>query len=668
MLASRLLRSRIASAAFVPAAVAAACAVASCGGGAAALSPSAPAAPSASANALRAAAVRGPVAAPPNLVVSGRFARLSASFATVQKWTNLPMPQSQQATELLTSDDVGPLVDLDHPVDFAVATAGVGMRLRGLFAVSAGIKDIDAAKASLGERFKLVPGADDTTLIQGLGSHHRRSDQGGGGDDDDDADGDADGNQRVCALAPPPSEGTSAHIVCAWDAKALAELEPWLARRPSPGATEPDLHVDVQMKPLKPTILALRRMVSLVVEGVLGGRIATSGSRDLAVAVAADMVDFALDVDSAVFDVDLSDDKGASVRAQVQFSGVSSRLARLATAHPDGAAPPPAIFWQLPGDADLAVFERGDDSDVLSGARDLLAKAVWSKLEEYGVKEADRKAITDAVGSLPSSAPALYASGFDEDALKKALSATRKPSQSPGSDAVARRDVGEALLGWRLLALDEPPARIASAMGDLANAWSRPGIATSFRSAPKDLPRPSFRTIALPKAAALPKGTLHFVLELPLSGPDGAKSAVKPLPLTLHAFVVPDGVRTWVGVGGDDALVVSKLATVLGGGAGLGRPELASFKESQVGAGGFITVKGVAETMLFVQALTGDGGAGAADFLDDLAQAPHHGATPMPFALTARSGGQSPVVNATLQVPRGVIEDALQDVVRRGGF
>jgi hypothetical protein len=568
------------------------------------------------------------------------------------------MPQSDQVTELLTTEAVGPLVDLDHPVDFAVATAGVGMRLRGLFAVSAGIKDIDVAKASLGERYKLVPGADDTTLIQGLGSRHHASDQ----DDDD-------GDQRVCVLAPPPREGTSARIVCALDAKALFELEPWLARRPSSAASEPDLHVDIQMKPLKPTILALRRMVPLVLDSALGGRIGTSGSRELALSLAADLVDFALDVDSAAVDVDLDRDTGARVTGQVQFAGVSSRLARLATAHPDGAAPPPTAFWQLPSDTDVAAFERGVEPDLLAASRDLLVQAVSSKVEEYGLKEADRKAVTDVVGKLPSPAPTLYASGLDEDALKKALSATKKPSQGQvGADVAARREVDEALLGWRLLAFDEPPTRIASALSDLASAWSRPGIATSMHATQRGVPPPTFRAMPAPKGAALPKGTLHFVLELPWDEPDLRKSSVKPRPLALHAFVAPDGARTWVGIGGDDALVVSKLSSVLGGGGGLVRPELASFKESQVGAGGFVTAKGVVETVFFVQALAGDAGEGADDFLDGLAQVPHHGTTPMPFALTSRPGGQMPVVNATLEVPRAVIEDALKDVARRGGF
>src|SRR5271154_7001398 len=40
---------------------------------------------------------------PAGLVVSGSFGKLGASMATVHGWSNLPMPQSEQLTELLTT-------------------------------------------------------------------------------------------------------------------------------------------------------------------------------------------------------------------------------------------------------------------------------------------------------------------------------------------------------------------------------------------------------------------------------------------------------------------------------------------------------------------------------------------------------------------------------------
>src|ERR1700727_2477621 len=63
---------------------------------------------------------------PAGLVVSGRVARLSASLAAVHAWTQLPMPKSEQVSELLTTEAVGALVDMDRPIDFAVSVSGSG--------------------------------------------------------------------------------------------------------------------------------------------------------------------------------------------------------------------------------------------------------------------------------------------------------------------------------------------------------------------------------------------------------------------------------------------------------------------------------------------------------------------------------------------------------------
>jgi hypothetical protein len=573
------------------------------------------------------------------------------------------MPQSEQMSELLMSESVGPLVDLDHPMDFAVATTGVGMRLRALGAVSAGVKDVDAAKGSLADRYKLVPWEDQTTLVQGLGGHRRR-------DDSDEDDSDEDRNDRACVLAPPPAEGASGRLVCGWDRRGLSELEPWLSRTPSTATSKPDLHADLRMEPLKPTILALKRMFSMVLGNALGGRLGASSSRDLALSVGGDAVDFALDLDAASVDVDLADVTGVSIKAKVQLSSVSSGFARLITAHPDGGSPPPGAFWQLPPDTDVAAFERGIDPDLLARARDLALDAISSKLEEEGLQVADRKAVAEAFAKLLSPAPALYARGLDAEAQKKSFGVTKSlpPTAATSEILEAKRTVEEALLGWHLIAFDEPPTRLATALTELTNAWDRPGLLASYRSAHKGRPAPSLRSLPTAKSAALPRGTQHFALEIPLEqGPDKPNSRVKVRPLAVHAFLLSEGTRTWLGIGGDEALVVSKLVSVLAAGQGVVRPELAALKERKLGAGGFVTARGVAEFVLLVQALAGEYDLGL-ESLDELSQLPHRGETPTPFSLTARPGTQMPTVDAELQLPLGVVEDTIQAAIRHGGF
>ncbi|MGH7437205.1 MAG: hypothetical protein ACRENE_16135, partial [Polyangiaceae bacterium] len=59
------------------------------------------------------------VPAPATLVVSGRLARPVASLGVVRGWSQLPMIQAEEIAELLAGPLLGPLVDLDAPIDFA---------------------------------------------------------------------------------------------------------------------------------------------------------------------------------------------------------------------------------------------------------------------------------------------------------------------------------------------------------------------------------------------------------------------------------------------------------------------------------------------------------------------------------------------------------------------
>src|ERR1700722_9254534 len=96
---------------------------------------------------------------PAGLVVSGHFAKIGTTLSTVHGWSNLPMPQSEQLTELLTSEAIGPVLDVDQPVYFALTAVASGLAMKPpMFAISAAVKDPDKVKASLAERYKLVPG------------------------------------------------------------------------------------------------------------------------------------------------------------------------------------------------------------------------------------------------------------------------------------------------------------------------------------------------------------------------------------------------------------------------------------------------------------------------------------------------------------------------------
>jgi hypothetical protein len=642
-------------------------ALSACGGAPA--SPQAPASSSAPSAvlALPPAPDLSPVAPPAGLVVSGAVPKLGASLAAVHGWTQLPMPQSEQATELLAGEPFGAILDLDRPIDFAVAVTGGGTNLGAQIAAAGGVRDLEAAKAALGQRYKLVPAGNGALLIQAAGKPAQAGDPPPEQDGDDDT--------RFCELAP--AYGASAtRLVCASDPKALAALGPWLTRGATRAAASTDLHVDFRMQPLKPTINEERRLLSILLGTIMGGRLGLSGVRDLAQSAGSDLADFGTDLDTASLDVALSD-PGASATLGLKFSASASAIGRLITANADRSGPPPAAFWQMPADADFALFDRGIDAKELARGRELALEVVDDKLGEDGVKDGDRQAVKDALGAFASPAPVVYASGMDLDAARKALAAEKALPDS--ADVADRREANrasaQALVGWRIVEIDDPADARADALKTLAGAWGRASAVYKAKGgrcvAIRATPPPK-----LPKGTTLPKDTQHYTLDIPLTeplAPPPPKGKGKPTgpdkPLQLDVFLVPDGPRSWVGVGGDTALLGPKLASaVAGSGDGLrARPELAGMKDAVLGAAGFFTARGLPEAAQQIATFGGDPGglAGGADVFDGVAQLPHQGTTAIPFSLTAPASSPGSAV-ATLQVSRGTIDDVLVAILKHG--
>jgi hypothetical protein len=624
-----------------------------------------------------------PVPEPATLVVSARFARLSASLATAHGWTKLPMPPSELVTELLTSEAVGPIVDLDQPIDFAVAVVGSGSRMKDLTALSAAVKDPEKVKATLAERYKLVPGDNGALLIQGLGKPTREST-----DDDSDDDGKRAPEEhdaaRACELAPAFGDAP-VRLVCGFTPKALAELGPWLTRTATRGTSTADVHVELHMKPLQPTIADQKHILGMLAGSVLGGRLGLSGLRDLAVALGLDLVDFAGDLDGASADVTLAD-AGAQAAVTLRLTGTTSALAHIATGHPERSGPAPAAFWQLPGDADIAMFHRGVDEAQLTRGRDLVLEAVGGALGESGVKEADRKAIVEGVAKLVSPAAMVYGSGIDLDAVHRAFATERGLTvQSEQTEKEeAKRQLIEAFLGWRVIELDEPSTRMASGLKELAAAIGRPSVGAAYREKLKDAVPPALRSLPVPKSAGLPAGAQHYVLELhtlerkapspPRPGNPAPPAPKKPLPplkpLLVHIFLLADGPRTWLAVGGDEVVTASRLAATLAPGSDklATHAALAPLKDASVGAGGFFTARGLPEAAQQVPLVLNGATWVAKETFDEAAQMPHQGLTPILFSSTAQSGSATAVTVTRVSVPRDAIEDAVATILRHGGF
>jgi hypothetical protein len=152
--------------------------------------------------------------------------------------------------------------------------------------------------------------------------------------------------------------------------------------------------------------------------------------------------------------------------------------------------------------------------------------------------------------------------------------------------------------------------------------------------------------------------------------PADKKPAAPAKPLQIHVFVVPDGARTWIGIGGDEAITAARLAATLGSaGEKLGaRADLAALKDARIGSGGFFTARGLPETAQQVSLLGNAGAWGASEVFDEAAQMPHQGLSPIVFTTAIQAGATPATVVARIQVPRDAIEDVVTTVLKHGGF
>ena len=644
---------------------------------------------------------------PQNLIAVGRIASLSKALKTLHAWSQLPMPKDDAVTEMMTSEAVGGLVDLDQSIDFALAVVGKGTQQKEQFAVSAAVKDLEKAKSAFQEHFKLVPGDNGIIAIEGLG--RPSSPHASGDDDDDDDDGpkkpknadkpkdDDNEERRHCWLAP--SFGTaSTRLVCGWTKSALVALGPYLTRTVTRQSSTSDLHVDLKLSSLRPTITEQKPMIRGMVGSIFGLRGYNTGVRDLVGGFGMDVADLALDLDSASIDAQLSE-QGATATLTSKFAGQSATLTRLAVQHPDRTDVPPASFWQLPGDAEFAMFHRGVDPKEFDGARDMMVNVVGSQLAKDGVGDPDKQAMLDAVKKLTSGAAGVYASGLNKDAVRRTFADQRQKDRSwtPNGDrAEYKRAATEAILGWRVFGVEEASPKFIGAAKDLVAEWNKPAVQKAYKTKYKDGPMPVVRLAPMPKGVTLPKDAVHLELELypyyeaprpvtPPSPPRPGQPAHPPTPkppstdkdkpgaplkpLKIHAIIAADGGRTWITISADEALLVSKANAVMPTGSEsekLGRRQgLEMLRSAKVGAGGFVTQRGFPSMSQLFSVLFGNTFYGVGEHYDDLTAAKFGGATPIPFSFTAQPNG-GPVVSS-VQLPKAAVEDFVVSFIKRMG-
>jgi len=585
---------------------------------------------------------------PDGLMVFVRVSRPSAALKVIGGWTGMPMPGSEEAGALVAGESIGNVIDLDQPIDFALALKGRGMA----GAISAAVHSMDDAKAAF-SKYKLVAAENGALRVDGLGKV---------AGDDKDPDG---GEARVCELVPSFGPATT-RLVCAESEETIHALAPWLARS-APRLTYPsDVHLDVRFAPVRPTVDAMRRTLPILAGAALGMR--RTGMPELDEAFRAgidDLADFTSDCDTVAFDGMLGEPQG-TITLTSQFRSTTSLLARLAVAHPERADVPPATFWKLPADSDAAFFHGGIDATDFEHTRDHVAGILGAALTKEGLGDADSKSIHDAATHALDllTIKSTYAKGVDADAARKALAALK--SVKEGDDAAreeAERVAAEKMAGWMIVGLDAPAAKIIATEKEWAAAWARPGVAKWVKTKITDSTAPTIKMSPAPKGLGVKDAAqLEIAVYRPHARPtDAKKKAPAPgKPLVLHAIVVPDGAASWMVFAADPDLAVAKVKEVLAGGSQLAsRPGLASMKDARVTSGGFVSALGIADDDPFAWTLATKWHMLSRDVIGALASSADKGMTPVPFQATAQPAGSSAPSGtfvSMITVPKGAIE------------
>ena len=136
--------------------------------------------------------------------------------------------------------------------------------------------------------------------------------------------------------------------------------------------------------------------------------------------------------------------------------------------------------------------------------------------------------------------------------------------------------------------------------------------------------------------------------------------------LALHVLVVPDGARTWLGIGADDGRLAAKLATAMGApGATLAtRADLAMMKDATMGFGGFATLRGLPVAAQLTALLSEAPALDRAQSLRDVSQLPNQGGGVVVFSWSAESAAPARLAVANVRLPRAAVEDLLAAAMR----
>jgi hypothetical protein len=645
--------------------------VAACGGGPPPAAPTGPAKPPSApvATTAPAAVDVSQVPEPPGLLVVGRVAKPEAILAVVGGWTHLPLPAGNELVKSVTDDAVGDVVDLAQPVDGAVTVTGGMKDPQVLAAFSVPVRSLDEARTRLEQKHRLVPGKNGSSWVSGIGKTAYDDGRPGSRDSEPEDEDEEEG----CALAPAFG---GARLVCG-ERAAVDALTPYLTRTLPRRSFTSDVHVELHPAAVRQQAQQLRALVPLLARGALGAN--SPALHALVEAGTGELVDLLGDTDLMSIDAQLAD-SGADATFRVDYQKTTSLLAKIGTSHPERADAPPPAFLHLPGDTDVALYTRGTDPKLFDHMKELLGNVALEAAGDAKMPEPERKALRDLVVDKMLTlltGPLVYGKGFDGAAVDKAVANRRAVKSGDwAAEAQAERALGEQVIGWHLIHVEDPIAKVGPVLKDWSALWNRPAFAKwakAHASSSKSLASMKITPVSA-LGVALPKDSVHLEISFPqhditmavkVPNAPGAKAPapkkIAQKPIVFHVLAVPDQGGSWIGFGLDAKLVAQRAAQALSSAPGtgtLGTTAMAdALKGTKANAGWVVTLRGLLVFTAFSRSSRSPYAA--------LAMLPNHGTTPIVFTGTAQPPSQGAPAGSSVarfDLPRGAIEDAVRVV------
>lgn len=338
-------------------------------------------------------------------------------------------------------------------------------------------------------------------------------------------------------------------------------------------------------------------------------------------------------------------DRGVDVSFDMKFASMQSFYAAWIAGHAWSAGPP-ASFWQLPGDADVAFGKSAPEStaDGRVGFDGVLRKLETAP-SFRAMSEANRATLVDVLRVVsPYDADAVFAFGQDRAVVARALDATL------GSDVslTAFDELKRALHGWMLVGIGRDPAVFLTTLQNMVR------VDTKTRA--HSPPRPG--SFALSPSASVPRelpaGTLHYVV---LRGDTDAWLRGVHEPERLHLFVVPDRGTVWLSLSSDENVAARRVGDAVrtDPAARAAQPDLAERPAQNLSGIGIFSIAGIVS--LGLEAGTASERAVAQRRLSFLAALPHGGNRRVPCWAETVMGPSGAFVRFTARFSRDAIAE-----------